>query len=575
MKYLVQVTQKNARTVLLYLTLGFVTAFLDNWKAVCFQEVLDRLGAGSLTIFAFARYGIIMMSIYILAYLREYPHTRLDQGLYLDFKLMALHKISRIDYQTYQRLGTGKLTQQIENGAQTGKSILLDFYFHLIRGMIPMIGFSLFFIWRISPRIMLAVAAGYGVVFVVTKVLLKNLYRIKEKILNNQEKMNHYLVRGFMEMAVFRVEKRFGSEIRKARTAGDGIVEGQIQVKMIHEAFFVIFILLVGALQLLIMGYAWKTGETSVGEVVALITLLDNAYTPIAIFNVQYVQYRLDRSAFARFEAFLDSREDERLDTGTEITEIRGEICAENLTFAYEGETRSAEQEAEMLQDSRVIFRSLNLRIAPGEKVAFVGESGSGKSTLVKLIAGLLKYREGRILLDGRELSGLCLNSLYEHLTYISQESPVFDGTVRENLVFDREVSEEKLLEALQKVRLRELYQTMEQGLETVIGERGVLLSGGEKQRLALARLWFEKNGLVILDEATSAMDNLTEEAVMNEILEICADRTLICVAHRLTSIRNFQRILVFRGGKIEGQGTFAELMEQNAYFRELYETGV
>lgn len=557
MKYFKEVILKNKWIILLYLNLGFWTAFLDNWKAVCFQQVLDDMTANCLTGPVLARYGIIMMSIYILAYLREYPHTKLDQGLYLDFKLMALRKISRIDYQTYQKLGTGKLTQQIENGAQTGKSILLDFWFHLIRGMIPMIGFSLFFIWRISHTVMLAVAAGYVVVFLVTRLLLKNLYRIKEKILNNQEKMNHYLVRGFMEMTVFRMERRFGSEIRKAQKAGDGIVDGQVQMKMIHEAFFVIFILLVGALQLGIFVYAWKTGEVSVGEVVALITLLDNAYTPIAIFNVQYVQYRLDREAFARFADFMDGKEDEQLERGIELADIRGQISVEQLNFSYE---------------ARPIFQGLDLEIEPGEKVAFVGESGSGKSTLVKLLTGLLKYDGGKILLDGTELSEIRLNSLYENLTYISQESPVFDGSLRENLVFDDEIGEDVLVEGLQKVQLYELYQKLEKGMDTAIGERGIMLSGGEKQRLALARLWFEKNRLVILDEATSAMDNLTEEAVMNEVLGICSDRTLICVAHRLTSIRNFQRIIVFRGGEIAGQGSFDQLMEENAYFRELFE---
>ncbi len=136
----------------------------------------------------------------------------------------------------------------------------------------------------------------------------------------------------------------------------------------------------------------------------------------------------------------------------------------------------------------------------------------------MKLLSRLLKYTRGSIQIDGIEIKEICLNSVYRQMSYLSQDSPVFDGTIRENLIYEREISDDKLIEALHKVQLSALIQNTDKGLDAEIGERGTTLSGGEKQRLALARLWFEEKGITILDEATSAMDNLTEESVINNL---------------------------------------------------------
>ena len=206
------------------------------------------------------------------------------------------------------------------------------------------------------------------------------------------------------------------------------------------------------------------------------------------------------------------------------------------------------------------------MEIRPGEKVAFVGESGSGKSTLIKLILGLLKYSSGSIRLDGRELRGLRLNDLYRWIFYCSQEPPVFDGTIRENLTFGQSFTDEQLRRALEKAQLPELTGSLDRN----IGERGAGLSGGEKQRLALARLWLYRPQIAILDEATSAMDNITETAVMQELVERLAGCTVIAIAHRLSSVAGFDRLIVFREGRIICQGKYRELMENNAYFAQL-----
>ena len=396
--------------------------------------------------------------------------------------------------------------------------------------------------------------------FIITNVLLKFLYRIKEKILNNEEMLNHYLVRGFMEMLVFRIEKQFPNEIKKAHRAKEDIVSSKVKMKMIHEAFFTIFVLLVAMLDVGILIFAWRDKGLTVGSVVALIALIENAYMPIAIFNVIYVQYKLDRASYARFEEFLRAKDDEHLANGRALYENIGDISVKNLSFQYE---------------ERKIFEDLCLSIKKGEKVAFVGESGSGKSTLIKILVGLLKCGKGHVCLGGMDLDEICLDELYDRISYLSQDAPVFDGTIKENVAFDKDISDEQIWNALDKVQLSYLIDNSDNGLNTTIGEKGTRLSGGEKQRLALSRLWFENSELIILDEATSAMDNLTEENVMREVILKLREQTVIAIAHRLNSIMGFDRIVVFREGKIVGQGTFEELMSTDAYFVELYNASV
>lgn len=560
MRYIKEVLKKNRIWVFVYIGLGIFNAFMANYKADYFQKVIDGLADRTLAFTKIAIYGVILLVNYCMNYLDNYPEKKLEHGIYLDFKLLSLRKISTINYTEYQKIGTGKLVQRIENGSSAGRNVLYNFWLCLIHELLPTIAFSVYFIWKIDKKVTYVLFVGYMVIFIITNILLKFLYRIKEKILNSEELLNHYLVRGFMEMLVFRMSKQFPNEIKRTRNAKEDIVSSKVKMNMIHEAFFTIFALLVAMLDIGILFYVWKTQNLTVGSVVALIALIENAYTPIAIFNVLYVQYKLDKAAYGRFEEFLGLKDDEQLIKGNVINSDVGEIAIKNLSFQYE---------------KRIIIDDLSLSIKKGEKIAFVGESGSGKSTLIKILLGLLKYNKGEVRLGGMELSDICLNNLYDRVSYISQDTPVFDGTIKENLVFEKKVLEEQMLKALSEVQLSYLVENLAEGLDTEIGEKGTCLSGGEKQRLALARLWFEDSELVILDEATSAMDNLTEENVMKSVMQKLKEKTVIATAHRLNSIAGFDRIILFRDGKIVGQGTFEELLLTDAYFMDLYNANV
>lgn len=559
MKYLLEIAKKEKLSVFIYLVLGIGIELLNSFSANYYKNLIDRFNDGTISIYIIFTYGSVLITLCFLRYIDEYPGRRLEHTFFLDLKLKALEKMSKIDYLEYQMLGTGKLIQKIENGANAGKSIFFDFLLAVIRKIIPSVLFSMIFIYRIDKKIMFAILIGYFIVFIITNLLLKALYQIKEHILINEEKMNHFLVRGFVEMVVFRVNRRFKYEICQSKSAKKEIVGSKIKMTMVHEAFFSIFALIVTFIKIAVIVYGWKTKTISIGSIIALITLLDNAYTPIAIFNVLYIQFKLDKTAYKRYTNILELNNDSQLLTGKEVDLIHGNIEFNRICFLY--------------NNKRKIFNNLSLNIKSGEKVAIVGESGSGKSTLIKLLIGLLKPSEGNIFIDGYNLGEMNLNNYYKYIAYVSQDSPIFDGTLRENIVFDKHVKNNEIIDVLEKVGLKKLYLKLESGLDTKLGEKGATLSGGEKQRLALARIWFSDAKIIILDEATSALDNITEEKVMLNVMEFLRDRTTIMIAHRLNSIKSFENIIVFKEGNIVGSGSFQKLLDDNLYFRELYYT--
>ena len=555
MKQLKIVAGKHRKLIAIFVVTGIVWFFMQNFVPFYLQVIVDSFTNGTLTMANIAIYGTALIALYIMGYLYNYPERKLQQSLVQSLKLAALRKISVVDYLSYTKLGTGTLIQRVENGASAGQNIL-SFYLRLVADSLPAMLFSIIFVFTINRVVTMAILFGYIIVFIVSNLLLKALYKVKENILVNEEKFNHFLVRGFMEMVVFRVNRRFVREIQKTEAASKEIISSTVKVRMVHEAFFTIFAVLVGFAKIGIIIYGWTANALTIGQIVALIMLVDNAYQPIAIFNVDYIQYKLDKIAFGRYAEFLDAKEDTRLAQGEIISGLTGNISFSQVGFCY---------------NEREIFYDFNLDIKANRSTAFVGESGSGKSTAVKLLAGLLQPHTGHIAVDGFDLRHVSLNSYYEHIAYLPQEPSIFDGTLRENLVFDENIDDAALIEAIEKVGLDGLYSTLEKGLDTPLGERGITLSGGERQQLALARLWFSNAKIFIFDEATSAIDNLTEESVMKNVIALLAGKTVIAVAHRLDSIKAFDRIILFHDGQIVEQGQFAELIKRRQAFYELY----
>lgn len=222
---------------------------------------------------------------------------------------------------------------------------------------------------------------------------------------------------------------------------------------------------------------------------------------------------------------------------GDKKVDFNKSISLKNISFEYE--------------KNKEILKDISLNIQKGEKMAFVGESGSGKTTLVDSIIGLYKQKSGEIYIDDNLLTDENIKSWRSSIGYIPQEVYLFDGTVEDNIVFGREYDSTKLEEALKKAQIWEFLQK-KNGVKTIVGDKGIMLSGGQKQRLAIARALYDNPEILVLDEATSALDNDTEKEIMNEIYKASENKTLLIIAHRLTTLEGCDRIVVLKEGKIE-----------------------
>ena len=235
-------------------------------------------------------------------------------------------------------------------------------------------------------------------------------------------------------------------------------------------------------------------------------------------------------------------------------------IELQNLTYSYEW--------------NKNVFENFDLKIQWWNITAFVWPSGGGKSTLVKLIAGYLKANSGEILIDGQKLTETSLKSYYQDVGYLTQEPSVFDGTVRENLMYalGEETLDNKHLQHILKLSRCEFISELSQWLDTEIGERGVKLSGGQKQRLAIAKIFLKNPKIIILDEPTSALDSQSEKAITQAMHELFKDRTVLVIAHRLQIVKYANEIIVIDSGKIIERGNHKELVKQKWYYAEMLE---
>ena len=249
------------------------TELKDNWNKL--KAWLEEMIKNEITLGMIIFYGTILLINAIIGYIDNYPNQKLFNKLYLEFKKQSLKKLKTIDYQAYQKIGTGRLSQQVEEGATAARDTLYYFWLKLIRELLPGALISLIFIGKIELKVLFAVLIGYVFVIIITNIVLKILYNMKEKIIINQELLNKHLIRGFMELVVFRTNKKYDTEIKVSKDGIKNIVDGKTKIKLVHEIFFSLFALIVNVLKVVVLGYAVIEGDLSVGGIVTVVMLLD------------------------------------------------------------------------------------------------------------------------------------------------------------------------------------------------------------------------------------------------------------------------------------------------------------
>ena len=303
-------------------------------------------------------------------------------------------------------------------------------------------------------------------------------------------------------------------------------------------------------------------GKIDGGEFAAFLLYINMFLTPIQRFVTLFQQLQEGMSGFARFHEIMNA--DEEIDTGRlEISDIKGEIVFDRVTFGYTSSDGSSDVN---------VISDLSLRVGAGRTVALVGPSGGGKTTLCTLIPRFYNVKSGTIRIDGTNISDIKLNNLRSHIGIVSQSVFLFDGTVRENIAYGApSATDAQVIDAAKKANIHEFISGLEKGYNTEVGERGVKLSGGQRQRIAIARVFLKNPALLILDEATSALDNATEMQIQQSLEELSRGRTVIVIAHRLSTVKNADEIVVIGECGIMEKGTHEELMELGGEYSKLY----
>lgn len=305
-------------------------------------------------------------------------------------------------------------------------------------------------------------------------------------------------------------------------------------------------------------GYFFFRGWINFGDFTAFLLYINMFVNPIKKLTNFVEQYQSGAAGFKRFTELMDANLETDEPTAREIKDVKGNIVFKDVTFSY--------------GDDKQVLNNISLNMKQGSTVAFVGPSGGGKTTLCHLIPRFYEVDEGEISIDGINIKDFTRESLRQNIGIVQQEVFLFTGTIFDNILCGRsDATEEEVKEAAKKANIHDFIMSMPEGYNTYVGERGIKLSGGQKQRISIARVFLKNPPILILDEATSALDNATELLIQNSLEELSKGRTTVVVAHRLSTIKNADEIVVLTDKGVQEMGRHQELVARGGIYAELY----
>ena len=498
----------------------------------------------------------------VFNYAATYWNTWVGRKISNDVKLVLFEKLMKNDPAFFDKETSGQIqfrfNHDVDN-ACNGLISNLKVFITRIVSSISLIAVLIYNSWLLA---IIAVLVLAGALFPLTRIRRKIEKLMDKSVFSGAVVSTHYneTFNGNRVITSYNLapyqKSRFEETLRSVFKLGMKMTQRTGMVSpMMH------FIVSIGiALVIWLGSYLIVTKEITPGNFVSFLTALLMLYTPIKGLGNNFNAVQMAFMAMERVWDLLD-----RIPAivnkpnAIALTEITSGIEYRDVSFEY--------------SPGKPVLKNVNLSVAVGQTIALVGNSGGGKSTFANLLPRFYDVTSGAILIDGVDIRDIDLDSLRSKIAVVFQDNFLFAGTIRENIVLGSEhATEEQIRQALKNACLDEFIGTLEQGLETEIGERGILLSGGQRQRVGIARAFLKNAPIVILDEATSALDNKSEAVVQEAISNLMKDRTVFVIAHRLSTIRNADKILVLNQGEIVEQGIHDQLIAQeNGAYASLY----
>ncbi|MDF5752894.1 ABC transporter ATP-binding protein [Spongiactinospora sp. TRM90649] len=577
----------HRRMLAWYLGLGVVMAVLAVATPILAGQVVDAIeksaAAGTVVTLA-VLIAVIALAEAGLGLVSRWLSSSIGEGLILDLRRTVFDHVQRMPIAFFTRTRTGALVSRLNNDVIGAQRAFSDTLSGVVNNIVTLV-LTLVVMIQISWQITLLALVLLPVFVLPARLMGKRLASLEREAADHNAAMGTQMTERFSAPGATLVKlfgrprdesAEFAGRARRVRDIG-------VRTAMVQTTF-ITALTLVSALALALVyglgGFLALRGALDTGAVVSLALLLTRLYTPLTALASARVEVMTALVSFERVFEILDLKPliAERKGA-TEVPDGPVSVEFDNVGFAYPSAEKvslaSLEEVATLDTRGGVqVLHDVSFRAEPGQMVALVGSSGAGKSTIAQLVPRLYDVDSGAVRLNGADVRDLTADTIRDTLGMVTQDGHLFHDTVRANLRLARPgATDEELWDALRRARLDDLVAALPDGLGTVVGERGYRLSGGERQRLTIARLLLARPKVVILDEATAHLDSTSEAAVQEALGEALAGRTAVVIAHRLSTVRAADLILVIEDGRVVERGTHTELLAAGGRYEELYRT--
>ncbi|MEV6370594.1 ABC transporter ATP-binding protein [Micromonospora sp. WP24] len=588
-KRILAFAQPYRRDIVVFLITVVIAAIIGVATPLLAGDVIDAINrggseAGSLVVRLALIIGGLAIADALLSLAQRWYSARIGEGIILDLRTRVYDHVQRMPLQFFTRTQTGALVSRLNNdvlGAQRAFTSTLSGIVSNVIQLVLTAGVMFTLSWQITALSLVLLP-----VFIIpARRVGRRLADITREAYNLDARMNATMTERFNVAGALLV-KLFGQpdgEARRFAGRAERVRDIGIQSAMYSRTFFVAMLLVASLAQALTYGLGgWLAvaGSVSAGTVVTLALLLTRLYGPLTALSNVRVDVMSALVSFDRVFEVLDLRPSiEEKPDAVPVPRGNGRVELRDVRFRYPSgadvSLASLEEVATLDRTiSEPVLRGVSFTAEPGQMVALVGPSGAGKSTLSMLIPRVYDVSDGQVLVGGVDVRDATLASLRDEIGVVTQDSHLFHESIRENLRYAKpEATDDELWAALAGAQIADLVRSLPDGLDTTVGERGYRFSGGEKQRIAIARLLLKAPSIVILDEATAHLDSESEAAVQRALSVALAGRTALVIAHRLSTVRDADQILVLDGGRIVERGKHDELVAVGGLYAELYRT--